>query len=272
MNRTEFLQDDNVKCFIEWFARKTESEFIHEYETKKPKKKYSFISIYDAYRKYEWKGKTLEENNKSLFLWSKELKRSVENGDEKLCKDICFKILEWGGVLNNNESKIRNNLDIINTLKHARLKLSEDTIKDKDYYMDLFMGGGFSKIYSLYLDDFIIYDSRVSSALCYLVRKYCECENIMFIPEKLKFSYSFGRTKAHRSPNTDVYKFIGCNGSKNESVNKRFVYITSNIKASWLLKEVAGKSSKFNLLPESERLRALEAALFMIGYEIPLGD
>ena len=36
------------------------------------------------------------------------------------------------------------------------------------------MNSGFTKIYSLYIDDFIIYDSRVGAALGFLVRCYCE--------------------------------------------------------------------------------------------------
>jgi hypothetical protein len=44
----------------------------------------------------------------------------------------------------------------------------------------------------------------------------------------------------------------------------------SNIRASWILKEVlrVSPNSQFNQLPNDQNLRAIEAALFMIGYNI----
>ena len=43
----------------------------------------------------------------------------------------------------------------------------------------------------------------------------------------------------------------------------------NNLKANWLLKEVLSYPSAFKNIPEQRQLRALEAALFMIGYEVP---
>ena len=54
---------------------------------------------------------------------------------------------------------------------------------------------------------------------------------------------------------------------KEANINK--YYIENNIKANWMLKKVLLYPSKFKQLPLSKQLRALDAALFMIGYEIP---
>ena len=46
-------------------------------------------------------------------------------------------------------------------------------------------------------------------------------------------------------------------------------HIENNLKANWLLKAVLSYPSKFKNIPKKQQLRALEAALFMIGYEVP---
>ncbi len=45
-------------------------------------------------------------------------------------------------------------------------------------------------------------------------------------------------------------------------------YAESNVKAAWLLGELSALGP-FGQLAPAERLRGLEAALFMVGYEIP---
>ncbi len=79
MTKEEFLEDKYIKCFIKWFIEKLTSGFSHSYNTKKPKKEYNFKSIYEAYEKYEWNGKNLDENNKELKQWSDLLTKSSCN-------------------------------------------------------------------------------------------------------------------------------------------------------------------------------------------------
>lgn len=52
--------------------------------------------------------------------------------------------------------------------------------------LSLKMNSGFSKIYSLLVDDFIMYDSRVAAALCLLVRRFCEAKGLNEVPGSLK--------------------------------------------------------------------------------------
>jgi hypothetical protein len=44
-----------------------------------------------------------------------------------------------------------------------------------------------------------------------------------------------------------------------------------NVMAAWLLGDLA-RSECFGELGERRRVRALEAALFMVGYELPIAD
>ena len=59
----------------------------------------------------------------------------------------------------------------------------------------IIMNSGFTKIYSLYINDFIIYDSRVGAALCYLVKLYCIEQKQGGVPSLLKFAYGDARNR-----------------------------------------------------------------------------
>ena len=44
-----------------------------------------------------------------------------------------------------------------------------------------------------------------------------------------------------------------------------------NLMAAWLLREMSD-IGRFGELTRERRMRALESALFMVGYELPLGE
>lgn len=116
---------------------------------------------------------------------------------------------------------------------------------------DFIFNSGITKLYAVMLNDFIIYDSRVSVALAFLMEQ-CFGSNI---PEVLKLyippSQVVDKTKRAVSScfDTGTYK----------PHKKHFI---SNVKASWLLQEVSKK------LNDHTSVRAIEAALFMIGYDV----
>ncbi len=117
--------------------------------------------------------------------------------------------------------------------------------------------------------DFVIYDGRVGAALGLLVRKYCEDKMLGDIPDELAFVWSKGKestyTSSHmnkRNPSRGKYKLP-------ELLNNPKRHIENNIKANWLLKEIIQRTdSRFNRLDKVIQLRALEATLFMIGYDV----
>jgi len=96
----------------------------------------------------------------------------------------------------------------------------------------------------------------------------CPIENnLPTVPPKLLFAYGNARTTTYeplnrRNPGTKRYQFpVLSNSSPKHTEN--------NFRGNWLLKEVLETcNSKFNVLHSSIQLRALESALFMIGYEV----
>lgn len=254
MTKEQFLNDQYVSGFIQWLRDKL-SNFTHSYYNQKEKEEWQCTSFYDACHKYKWGGLNWEENNALLESYAKRLKASIRNNDNEACQDACLDILKWGGVIRENQERIKAQTNLVNYLMKAEGILTRDSLDIKDEI--IIMNSGFTKIYSLYINDFIIYDSRVGAALCYLVKLYCIEQKQGGVPSLLKFAYGDARNpEVNRNPNSDIYKFSKLDRGK--------IHIECNLKANWLLKEVLN-------FPECQfkDMRSLEAALFMIGYAIP---
>jgi len=264
MDLSTYSKDQDVINFIQWIEPKlsNENSFIREYEFKKPKRNFKCNSIYSAYENYFWYG-TFDENKEKLNEFSNRMNTGLQSKDDKSVQQTCLDILEWGHV------DKKENIDRIKSYNEEIVKILSD-IKDIDLtscdLQDIFgihCNSSFSKIYSTIIKNFIIYDSRVSCALCYLISLFAEENSREEIPKYLKFAYSVGDGKdknKDRNPKKGKFKFNNLSQDN---------YLINNIIASWLMKLILEKTnSKFNDLPENKQLRALESALFMIGYKI----
>ena len=72
------------------------------------------------------------------------------------------------------------------------------------------MNSGWSKVYSLILDGFPIYDGCVGAAMGYLVRKHCEDKNnnLTTVPDLLHFQWDKEQGDNHnRNPSSGSLKF-----------------------------------------------------------------
>ena len=274
MNKENFLVDEDVRAFILWLSQKLDGSFKHSYINQKSKKRWECNSIYTAYTEYDWpfsmqglKGHTFDDSALLLGKLSQQLKDSIDNGDNEKCKETCMLILEWGGVLRGNDMKIDGlGNALVDYLKEAKEKLTTGAIEHLSFYQTkdgkpIYMNAGCTKIYSLYIDDFIIYDSRVGAALGLLVRSFCETDKKDKVPEILAFAYGNSRGKVNRNPSSEIYKFpLLRSGDKYNN------HIENNLKANWLLTDLLLHSSSFSKLESTIQLRALESGLFMIGY------
>lgn len=284
MKKNEYCESSSVQEFISWISclMDKEDSFMHTYIIAKTKEKWKCNSIYSAFENYKWPFYCTDNNDKRMYgisFWdskklldgcSKQLKESLNLDDEEACFSACRQILEWGGVTNKNLDRIRQMKNRCEYFKHV-IKVFDSNSDLKEYAnSDIIMNSGFTKIYSLIVNDFIIYDSRVGAALGLLVKSFCEETKKEKIPEELLFSWGLKRKTSYdqlkysensRNPSNQLYKFPLLNSSK--------LHINNNVRANWLLKEILNKTnSKFNSLDKGISLRAIEAALFMIGYEV----
>jgi hypothetical protein len=163
-------------------------------------------------------------------------------------------VLEWGGVVNKNLKRIENwnYPEFKNEVRKAQqnwdgflnnqIELGVDNI-------DFHINSGFSKIYSLMLKDFIIYDSRTAAALTAIIHE---------VLGKAPNNW----TLRVPSPRVNIENRIP---PKFDRVNTTKQYWTSNLIASILVQEVC---KKINLKEENVSTRDVEAALFMLGADI----
>jgi hypothetical protein len=281
----DFLNSNEVKEFIIWIQQILDmpGSFYHHYFMKKPAASWSCDSIYSALENYYWKfsttdpeslkketGSSFIESTRMLYKLSQQLKKSIEADDYNLCIKCCLSILEWGGVRSRNDKKVEAlGAGICKYLVKVRSLLSNDNISIEHIDDFIIMNSGFAKIYSLLIDDFIIYDGRVGAAMGLLVRDYCEYKELDRVPCELEFAWGRGKESTYttskynkRNPSSDKYKFP-------ELMNNSKRHLENNLRANWLIKEIIDRTeSKFNRLEKCIQLRALESALFMIGYNV----
>lgn len=153
------------------------------------------------------------------------------------------------------------------------MALFSDEASDARHFIRLNrFNAGITKVYSMVLENFIIYDSRVAAALGWLVAQFCRAGARELLDE-LRFPWMPAKeapghkTPKNRNPSSHPREFPRMNNSPSR-------HAVWNLRASWVLQaelEEAGVSTRFNEVPpDAAPLRRLEAALFMIGYD--LGD
>jgi hypothetical protein len=136
---------------------------------------------------------------------------------------------------------------------------------------------GFTKIYSLAFDNFIIYDSRVAAAIGLFIVRYWAQRSaaagvIKPIPPFLALLCMPIHGDPNRNPNLNAFNI----GVFPQGSGRPFYiqHLKSNIFANWILNEATSSSTfaaEITNRPHPypiDSLRGLEAALFMIGYDL----
>ena len=256
MRKTDFLENSYVNGFIEWLEPLMDkpNSFYHSYTTSKKKKYCEFTNLYDALKEYDYKLDIKFEN------YAYNLRQAVDNDNNETCVKVCYEIIEWGGVKRNLKHIDCRASYLSLYLRDVRDRLYKD-LPLKEYNQEsIYMSSGFSKIYSAFIDDFIIYDSRVSASLGLFIRLFLEESNITYIPKQLEFRLAPGRTNNLRNPEKGRYIFKGITMRN---------YLEYNIKANWLLAGIADRTkSKFATIERNLRPREIERALFQVGYDL----
>lgn len=282
MNRSTYLDDPQVKTFVKWATNLVTGKWGLRHGWYSPRlesrgcKQFECKSLYDAYRRYCWPSTVTRADGSSVSVRMfdetaalfdeirEELQDSVvrypatdEQKDRFLA--TCIRIMQWGGINRHDRLKQlgRDALPIL--IANARLLDPQhaDTDRLKGFK---YMKSGYSKIYSLIIDGFPIYDSRVACGLTSLIWLFSKESKLESIPLSLKLAVPEPRGTQNRNP----YGFPFVRDGQDSR------YADSNVKAAWLLGALAEIGGEFGALPAQRRLLALQSSLFMIGYE-PLG-
>lgn len=259
LSKDLFLDSEITKDFIEWLI-----PYIEGKEKKLSDFGYEHSSFNAAIDNYFWPPEKIDEGFSKTYSAFKKHRNSFNTSTDEELREICLKVLKWGGVLPKNKTKI----EIIPDIKKFILGIFEITNQKEIIIDDLnpnYITSGLTKIYSAFNEDFIIYDGRVGSALCYLIKQFLIEKKINFIPTELLFGYGIGRGDNYdRNPNSENYKFPEIN-------QNRTIHFISNIKANWLFNQIASNENVKILYAKDlpQKIFALQTALFEIGKCIP---
>ncbi len=273
MNKTNSNQQDIVHQFID-FMKSSNFELHYNlmvsYFHRKQSKSFIFNNLYDGFINYEWNGKKYDDTKIELDEYCSKLKTAFFTEDNKiLFIHECKEILKWGKVDNKHTlAKLTGDnfyqfVKELNSAWNSNDNLSDTLsimeLRFKNNKENIFSNAGFTKIYSLLFENWVIYDSRVAAGLQYLILLFLEKNGEEYIPIELNIA-----SPLSRGGKDGDYRKIS---SFKTIYSNPYLHLESNIKANYILNKYFenNTNTKFE---GADRMRQLEAALFMIGYDL----
>jgi hypothetical protein len=284
MKRNDYIVG-NVEKFVEWMSKRLDDgTFKHTYTSRRTRTRWSCESLFDAYGRYQWgygdlskyglpAGSSFVSNLHVLQTLQNDLRAGLAAGDNERVRLAAIGVMKWGGVSNGNVKWLNDRRD---SLCHI-ISRTRDAINAGDTEHPLFaeedlrFTSGMSKVYALVCDDFVIYDSRVAATLGRAVVQFCQEHSFGSVPQGLGFPWA----PAKSAPNAinRPQRNAGQAGLTFPRLTSGNVYAKWNMLANWLLNatvdhECTRKSAFARIESRTQRLRAMEAAMFMIGYDL----
>ena len=267
MKRDEYLQDEHVSGFTKWAGQLVTGELGLTHRWKSRGTDFACTSLYDALEQYRWPDdangldyRVTERRLREFRLNFEDMGAIASRAKQAKFVNDAEAIFRWGGTtrcgrLNDWRSMPPDRLQAL--VEDARAKLNPRTADTDDLAGFRYMGAGFSKVYSVLIDGFPTYDSRLACALNCLVGIYCRREKVCRKPDSLKLRMPpSGEQKRVRYHRCDRPRMNNDDGG---------AYTRDNLKAAWLLGEMVREPGEFEQVG-FEPVDALQHALFMVGY------
>ncbi len=275
MQRDEYLSRHHARGFTSWIADRLDvpRSLVHSYTMRRTGVPWRCDSLFSAFLAYEWSftvrdpysgkwmtGKTFTQSAEALVSIGQKLKHAIATDDHGRALKGCQAVLQWGGITR-GQYIARLGRRLVPVLRRSVEDLSDPKL-DLTRLPGVGMNSGWTKIYSLLVEDFAMYDSRVAAALCMLAGMYSMDQFLETIPSELRFGRLPHRATADRSPPYLPEQFPTAGSSPGR-------HLQSNVMANWILSEsLRLRPSRFNTMqPKGRGLWALQSALFMIGYD-----
>lgn len=168
-------------------------------------------------------------------------------------------VFHWGGVYTGRGNRGWLTANHTNLLAILQAVVHDNAGgDDKSAVPGLRFDSGMTKVYSLLIDDFIIYDSRVAAALAWLAKRWwtIDCgQPAHTLPQLLRFAClpANGAMAHHRNPDVALFPTLAVNP---------YEHYTWNVRANWLLADSLLTAANGGIFGS---LREVEAALFQMG-------
>lgn len=246
-------------------------------------------TLEEAFAGYQWRGEGFEENAQLLNEMQVTLRSSVAEANAELCLDAVSECLLWG--LGHSAPYKRNML----WAEHNKAALPEllamgteavegDALEIECFRDAVRMNSGYTKVFSLLSEGSIMYDSRVAAALGLIVALFWQ--QVAGFEDSDFTLLAFPRVP-HRAPRNrnasfwdvrmiapDPAEFSRGYKSFPSTNNDSRKHAMANIVANWVLRDALNRSLSHDgrgalWCDTNDSLRRVEAALFMIGQEVP---
>ena len=242
-------------------------------QTYRPKAQYCFTSLEDAWEQYIQELPNHDFQKRIVECEAPMLDAVKKHDDDAFIE--CVKTLFGADslVLNSNLPTLLATKNLCEFTEYACMQLREDS-PDETTFGRVFgprMSSFHSRIYATLVPDFLTYESRVCAALCYFIREFCLQKHID-LPKELELGslQGWGKTKKDPTRNASWRQnvFPRLDTIKKRPMRER-TFAHSNILASWLVMDAINKAKGASWLKGSHPIRKVEAALFMLGAELP---
>ena len=267
MKRDEYLADEHVRGFTRWAAQLVTGELglTHRWKSGRGTD-FACTTLYGALEQYRWPDDRKAMDYRATARHLRRFRLDFEDigAIDSPVKQTEFvnhaeAIFKWGGIrkrgkLNEWRSMPPDRLQAL--VEDARTRLNPRTADADDLGGFRYMGLGFSKVYSVLIDGFPMYDSRVACALNCLVGIYCRREEVGPKPALLRL-----RMPPRQEPKRVRYHRCDRPRMNNDGA----AYARDNLRAAWLLGEMVREPGEFEQVG-FEPVDALQHALFMVGY------
>ena len=280
MKKEKYLKEPAVASFLEWVGDLVGGRRRLAVRWHSPQGSgftFQCDSLREALGEYRWpmvgESKVFDETARLFEGWQVVMADrarwvSLLAGVHNPFREAAIEVTRWGRM-----PQVRNDLEHMGALEmdilFSNARLLDPTGGDADQRVLRsgglrYMNSGYSKLYAMMLESFPIYDSRVACALTSLVRTHCLERGLERVPEPLCLGVMSGRGNAVRNPSDDRYQFPTIQVGSNSG---RVRHASSNLRAAWLLSELADREGLNGEWPEGRSPLALQSALFMVGYQ-----
>ncbi|TIC87171.1 hypothetical protein [Crenobacter intestini] len=277
-DKQSYLADPAVAAFSQRLSRWLGGEAIaaHPFRLRDKTlpedapREFTVTRLEECFSHYHWNGLDYEENARARHALRTALSSALAAGDADALLAAVDAALRWstGGkgiklYSLNAEWAEANRKELPRLLGDALAVLESDTPDVTAFNERLRMNVGFTKVYALASDRLTMYDGRVGAALGLLARQHCWRARID-LPEALGFPWAPGASSLNRNPSDERYHF-------RQLSNRGAFHAEWMIRASWLIRDAASRCDAA-WLAHADAADRVEAALFMLGYEIPTDE
>lgn len=278
MKQEAYLRDPDVARFLEWVEPLAAGRRGIHIRWNSRGHPFKCETLEQAYLCYNWRGRvergngssetitTFQETERVFDHWRRTMAAIMGRGaskpdDHELFILTARRIRQWGGIHKHGDlDKLGSRAFAVLSDNARRLNPASGDTEDLRSFRH--MGSGYSKIYAMMVPSLPIYDSRVACALTSLILIHRRQYELPGVPETLQLGVPQSQGNQPRNPSSHPYAFPTIWHSADHGGR----YAVSNLKAAWLIAEMASRGEPFASMEKDLGILALQSALFMIGY------